>query len=233
MSGAFESSAAGPLRDDAVLECGVCWAVYDPAQGDEVWDIPAGTPFTALPEHWRCPSCDAPRSKFMLREAGRAAAAAADTSQGARVDALVQAYAAAEASIIGLPVHNSALTIEAVGFRPFAEGYAGVIVTPWCMNIAYVAADPATTPPAPLGATRVHAFPSGGYSFIIGRMDHVGVVETCSLFSPMEEFADPDVARATAESAVEGLFTPPKAVAETAAKPVTRRFLFTHNERPA
>lgn len=48
------------------LECGVCWWVYDPAQGDEVWQIPPGTPFGELPEHWRCPVCDAPREKFMV-----------------------------------------------------------------------------------------------------------------------------------------------------------------------
>ena len=28
------------------LECKICWTVYDPALGDEVWQIPPGTPFT-------------------------------------------------------------------------------------------------------------------------------------------------------------------------------------------
>ena len=27
------------------LECKICWHVYDPAEGDEVWQIPPGTPF--------------------------------------------------------------------------------------------------------------------------------------------------------------------------------------------
>lgn len=48
------------------LECGVCWYVYDPDQGDEVWQIPAGTPFSALPEHWRCPVCDGNKDQFMV-----------------------------------------------------------------------------------------------------------------------------------------------------------------------
>jgi rubredoxin len=51
------------------MECGICWHVYDPAEGDEVWQVPPGTAFTALPEDWRCPNCDAPRSKFMALEA--------------------------------------------------------------------------------------------------------------------------------------------------------------------
>jgi rubredoxin len=40
--------------------------VYDPAAGDPVWQIAPGTPFAALPAHWRCPNCDAPGHKFMV-----------------------------------------------------------------------------------------------------------------------------------------------------------------------
>ncbi len=52
--------------DDATrLECRICWYLYDPAEGDEQEQIPPGTPFTALPEHWRCPQCDAEQDKFL------------------------------------------------------------------------------------------------------------------------------------------------------------------------
>lgn len=57
---------AGKLAAEARLECGVCWYVYDPAAGDEAWQIPPGTPFAALPEHWSCPHCTAEKSKFMV-----------------------------------------------------------------------------------------------------------------------------------------------------------------------
>jgi rubredoxin len=50
------------------MECGVCWHVYDPAQGDPVWQVEPGTPFAELPEDWRCPHCDAPREKFLKLE---------------------------------------------------------------------------------------------------------------------------------------------------------------------
>lgn len=46
-------------------ECGICWAVYDPQEGDPVAQIPAGTPFEALPPSWCCPNCEAPKHKFM------------------------------------------------------------------------------------------------------------------------------------------------------------------------
>jgi len=47
-------------------ECGVCWHVYDPAEGDPVWQVAAGTPFEQLPPHWSCPHCGAEQSKFLV-----------------------------------------------------------------------------------------------------------------------------------------------------------------------
>ena len=48
------------------LECKICWAVYDPALGDEVWQVPPGTPFDQLPPHWTCPNCSALKQDFLL-----------------------------------------------------------------------------------------------------------------------------------------------------------------------
>jgi rubredoxin len=48
------------------MECNVCWYVYDPAEGDVVWQIPAGTPFGQLPAHWSCPNCSATKDRFLV-----------------------------------------------------------------------------------------------------------------------------------------------------------------------
>jgi rubredoxin len=61
----FESFGQTSAAPEDRMECGVCWSVYDPAEGDPVWQIPPGTPFAALPDDWRCPNCDAPRARFM------------------------------------------------------------------------------------------------------------------------------------------------------------------------
>ena len=69
MNTAFEGSYGGDdsrLSDDARMECKICWHVYDPAVGDDDWQIPPGTPFTQLPDHWRCPECDGERNQFMV-----------------------------------------------------------------------------------------------------------------------------------------------------------------------
>lgn len=65
----FEGSYLGDdarLPADARLECGICWWVYDPAEGDPDRQIPPGVAFGSLPAHWSCPQCDAPKHKFMV-----------------------------------------------------------------------------------------------------------------------------------------------------------------------
>ncbi|WP_045477128.1 rubredoxin [Serpentinimonas barnesii] len=65
----FEGAYLGDrsvLRPASRLECKICWWVYDPAQGDAVWQIAPGTPFADLPPHWRCPNCDCHPDQFLL-----------------------------------------------------------------------------------------------------------------------------------------------------------------------
>ena len=64
-SGAYGGDASR-LDDDARLECGICWHVYDPAVGDPYWQVPPGTPFAKLPDHWSCPNCDGRKDGFLL-----------------------------------------------------------------------------------------------------------------------------------------------------------------------
>jgi rubredoxin len=72
MNGEFIPGSYGgdPARisDAARLECKICWYVYDPARGDDYWQIPPGTPFSRLPDHWSCPECDGRKSGFMVIE---------------------------------------------------------------------------------------------------------------------------------------------------------------------
>ncbi len=59
-------SSTAAVHDSARLECRVCWYVYDPVRGDDVWHIAPGTPFAALPEHWTCPNCSTTKDQFLL-----------------------------------------------------------------------------------------------------------------------------------------------------------------------
>jgi len=53
------------IQHDTRMECRICWYVYDPALGDEMEQIPAGTSFTSLPSRWSCPQCDAAQEMFL------------------------------------------------------------------------------------------------------------------------------------------------------------------------
>lgn len=54
------------IGDQVRLECKICWYVYDPANGDDYWQIAPGTPFSHLPDHWTCPECDGKKDEFMV-----------------------------------------------------------------------------------------------------------------------------------------------------------------------
>jgi rubredoxin len=50
--------------DDDRFECRACGYTYDPNKGDPKNKIIAGTPFTALPQTWKCPACGAKKGAF-------------------------------------------------------------------------------------------------------------------------------------------------------------------------
>ncbi|MBY6241972.1 [NiFe]-hydrogenase assembly chaperone HybE [Methylosinus sp. Sm6] len=125
------------------------------------------------------------------------------------------------------PICNDALEVEAVGFRAFGDLALGVMVTPWFANLVAAPADEAAEPldRAPLRLR----FPAGEVEFTVSELDGFGRLASCSLFSPMDSFADQDAVRGTAEAALAALFDPQLHDAperEPAAKTLDRRALF-------
>lgn len=197
-------------------ECGVCWAVYDPAEGDPVWQIEPGTAFEALPEHWRCPRCDAPKEKFLAK---MPAVAPPEPPVAQR---LVAAYRAALPRMQGLPITNPRLD-DVVASRsvPDAGGELVVVMTPWCLTAVWVPTEAA----GEQGATVTRALPSGTYDFVVGNLEGVGQVWSLSLMSPVLEFDGPEAARVAVDAALEALLLPP-APAAAPPPPPSRRQLF-------
>ncbi len=48
--------------------CDVCGYIYDPAVGDPMSSVPAGTEFESLDAAYTCPVCGAPKTRFSLIE---------------------------------------------------------------------------------------------------------------------------------------------------------------------
>ena len=108
----------------------------------------------------------------------------------------------------GVPILNPALSVQPVGFQPWASGWLGVLVTPWFMNLMHLGgADPESGPLQP-GEKRLLALPSGSYEFIAGEEPGIGRYQACSLFSPMSEFESQAQAVATAEAVMQNLMCP-------------------------
>jgi [NiFe] hydrogenase assembly HybE family chaperone len=108
----------------------------------------------------------------------------------------------------GMPMLNPALSVEAVGFRPWGDHWLGALVTPWFMNLVLMPRVRARWQPIGERETRHWAFPAGVFEFIGARERSLGDYQACSLFSPMFEFAEHAVARDTAIAALEALFDP-------------------------
>jgi [NiFe] hydrogenase assembly HybE family chaperone len=227
----FESSFGGDssrLDPDSILECGVCWWIYDPAQGDETWQVPAGTAFADLPSHWRCPNCDTAQEQFMVmrQEPANDTSPHPRPQQPAgleqireREQQLLQAYRAVSTRMRELPVFNEHLDIRVVGLHRCEQGLLGVIVTPWCMNLTLLPTHDAAARVE--GTKRELVFPSGSYTFIAGQLAGIGPLESCSLFSPMDEFDDPEVAQQVAGHVLEELLREP--ATDNAATPAISR----------
>jgi len=131
----------------------------------------------------------------------------------------------------GLPFVNEALEVEAIGFRRWSGRWLGVLVTPWFLSVVLMPDLPEGTPRdqevptgkdwyhTRLGSSASYELPAGSLGFIGAFEPGIGEFQTCSLFSPVFEFADHATARATAQAALTALFDPatretPEAVPE-------------------
>lgn len=205
MSGArtgFEGSylgASDKISPAAIMECKICWTPYDPTEGDDTRQVLPGTPFLALPDDWTCPGCSAPKAQFLVREDPGAESVRVLEDMNARVKKLVSDFNEVfHSKMRDVPLVNHALHVEAVGFQPHDDGFIGVLVAPWFMNLVILPRDGRTA--LPPGEKEVLTFASGEYEFIHNARLETGPYLACSLFSPMADFSSQlqatDVARA-------------------------------------
>jgi len=99
-----------------------------------------------------------------------------------------------------MPVINNKIGVHAIGFRYWGEElYLGVMITPWFMNLTLLPNDSESWNDKLVLSTSTYTFPSGSYKFLTAFEPGIGKYQTCSLFSPMFEFADDSAATETAE----------------------------------
>ncbi len=113
----------------------------------------------------------------------------------------------ARTRMIEVPILNSALRVEAVGFREWDGRWIGVLVTPWMINLVLLPGQKATLEPLALDENKMWTFPSGDYVFMGLNEPAIGTCHMCSLISPVLEFGTHDEAVAVAQEIMMGLFS--------------------------
>jgi [NiFe] hydrogenase assembly HybE family chaperone len=104
-----------------------------------------------------------------------------------------------------VPICNPALAVASVGFSDWRGQALGIVVTPWFMNIVLAplhGSQPVKNAP---GATQSIILPCGKVDFLVAELESFDRLLMCSLFSPMQEFADQEAALATAAAALAAL----------------------------
>ena len=137
-----------------------------------------------------------------------------------------------ERKMRGLPFVNPAIRVEAVAFAPWKHYWLGVMLTPWAMNLMLVPREAASWRPLAVGEKRRYAFPAGHFDFISAYDEAIGAFLMCSLFSPVDMFADHETARETARLARDALFQPEETALDAKlAQPMSRRDLLRGHSR--
>jgi len=105
-----------------------------------------------------------------------------------------------------VPILNDKLKVQAVGFREWNKHVLGVLITPWFMNLMLLPTEEVDWTIHGVGTKHSYTFEAGSFEFIVGEEENLGKYMSCSMFSPMFDFADHDAAVQTAEAIVVGMF---------------------------
>ncbi len=135
----------------------------------------------------------------------------------ARVARLETRFGEIDGAMRGLPIHNPALAIKAVDFRPFAsDAWIGVLLTPWFMNVIILPEAPTEVALAEIGTKVTIDLPAGKTVFVVGGDNLIGRYLMHSLISPVLGFANQAQAEAEARRRFAAVMNPP------AEKPLSR-----------
>lgn len=112
----------------------------------------------------------------------------------------------AATAMADVPICNPALSVSATGFRAWGGRALGVVTTPWFMNLIAMPLPGTEIEPVDAGKSVRLNLPAGEVEFIVGELDGVGRVDSCSLFSPVFEFSSMEEANEVAAEIIRTFF---------------------------
>jgi len=122
-----------------------------------------------------------------------------------------------------LPIVNSRLAVEAVGFDQWEDRDLGVLITPWFMNLVLLPKSDELAE-VPQGTQIECRFPSGPCELTVYQDEELGSYLAAVLFRTVADFPDQETAVAIAEEALAQIVTD---APEKETEKVSRRGLLT------
>jgi [NiFe] hydrogenase assembly HybE family chaperone len=116
-------------------------------------------------------------------------------------------------SMADVPVHNEALSVEAVDFQRWQGHWLGVLVTSWHMSVLLLPGQEAGWQSVGDNQRRFVTFPAGDFAFLGSVEPEIGEFQSCALFSVMGQFANQNEAVLTARASLMALLQPVKPAA--------------------
>lgn len=109
----------------------------------------------------------------------------------------------------GIPILNSKIAIQALGFQEFEGRLLGIIITPWLMNVVLLPSIEDDWSDLKLGQKTWQSFPSKKYRFLVNEIDGIGFCQTHSIYSPMNDFTSHEQAEKVALDFIKSLMICP------------------------
>ncbi len=107
-----------------------------------------------------------------------------------------------------MPVHNEALSVEAVDFQRWQGHWLGVVVTSWHMSLLLLPGQEAGWQSVGDNRRRFVEFPAGDLAFLGSEEPELGEFQSCALFAGMGRFANQNEAVLTARASLMALLKP-------------------------
>jgi [NiFe] hydrogenase assembly HybE family chaperone len=128
---------------------------------------------------------------------------------------------------------NGNLHVEAVDFHRWEGCWAGMLITPWFINFFLLPDDPASWTSIRAGEKSHITLPAGTFEIFGGEEPGLGPYRFFSLFAPVHQFSEQELARQVARESLKALLDPATAARIAPRPPEINPFARQLEEPPA
>ncbi|WP_455205978.1 [NiFe]-hydrogenase assembly chaperone HybE [Kaarinaea lacus] len=119
--------------------------------------------------------------------------------------------------LVGLPIYNDSLVVEAIEFQPCGDDSIGALVTPWFINIMLMPKSDNSWQARSLGERINYELPGGEQEFMLGEDEVVGRYLFRTVASPTHCYHSQEAARSAAQKSLQTLLAVDESQAHEAA----------------